>query len=178
MSRLKIQADESPKWSKLPSSQIYLVGLFLVFIVGFGLQALLNYSIGQTIDRLDQQTQNTRYQGYLSENILHSIQTIETQFYRLTISQNASMREHSLAQIYQAKEAIEADLMVLQQGGQFSQRRLVQAVIEAEPILFDFNAEQTSRCPRTEAALIKTLAELVVEIEGLGACRTNQSIKC
>jgi len=167
MSRLKIQADESPKWSKLPSSQIYLVGLFLVFIVGFGLQALLNYSIGQTIDRLDQQTQNTRYQGYLSENILHSIQTIETQFYRLTISQNASMREHSLAQIYQAKEAIEADLMVLQQGGQFSQRRLVQAVIEAEPILFDFNAEQTSRCPRTEAALIKTLAELVGEIEGL-----------
>lgn len=150
------------------NSQVYLLVLFLVFIVGFGLQALLNYSISQTIDRLDAQAQNIRYQGYLSDNIMYSMQNIETQFYRMTISESQESRRNSLQKIVQAHEAIAEDLRVLQQGGAFKQRRLVSEQNAQDAVFYYFDAAQATRCPDTEAQLLSGLARLQLDIEEFG----------
>ncbi|UQB41873.1 response regulator [Thiomicrospira microaerophila] len=125
MTSFQQQSDSSePVSNKLSASNLHLIGLFLVFIVGFGLQALLNYSVSKTIEQLDQYTQNTRYQGYLSENILHAVQAIEADFYRLTITENSQTRQVSLSQIKQAEKDIINYVEVLQRGGIFSLRQL------------------------------------------------------
>jgi two-component system, sensor histidine kinase len=150
--------------NKLSKSTLHLIALFMVFIVGFGLQALLNYSISKTIERLDQQTQNTRYQGYLSENVLHSVQIIESEFYRMTIEEHPGVREENFALIRQAKQDIEQDIRVLQQGGVFSQRRLNMGMNHDFPQYF-FDSVDTARCLDTEAELLLTLSDLMEQID-------------
>jgi len=160
-------SDSSPSVglkNKLSKSSMQLIALFLVFIVGFGLQALLNYSISKTIERLDQQTQNTRYQGYLSENILHSVQIMESEFYRMTIEEHSGVREQNYERIHQARQEVEEDLRVLQQGGLFSQRRL-KVGLDHGFSQYIFDSTGTARCLDTEAELLLTLTDLMEQIE-------------
>lgn len=150
---------------KISASNIHLIGLYLVFIAGFGLQAMLNFSISKTIEQLDYETQNIRYQGYLSENILHGVQTMEANFYRLTITENALVRQASMAEIKRAKQDVVNYFSVLQNGGAFSLRQVSIAPSGAPKKVYLYNPPKEGVVLDVKSQVLTLINNLVDDIE-------------
>jgi signal transduction histidine kinase/CheY-like chemotaxis protein len=116
------------------SSRRSLIGLALVFIVGFGLQATLNYSIERLMLEQDRLTESAQARTEISDQLVLSLQAIETDFYRLTITENLDYRHERLEQIQLRKQKIDRYLALLSQGGSLTADESVQLELTFQKI--------------------------------------------
>ncbi|KUJ72265.1 ATP-binding protein [Thiomicrospira sp. WB1] len=93
--------------------------LLMVFVVGFGLQAILNHSIDRFISALDQKVANAEVETLIGQQIKLDIYKIESDFYQLATFPNQHLRRIILEDIRAQQADIAKALNTLNQGGTY-----------------------------------------------------------
>lgn len=102
-----------------PNIRRNLFLLFAVFLVGFSVQAVLNFSIDNFISSLDQKARNAEVQNQLGNEILLEIDTIEISFFKLAAFPNKHLRRIITDEIKESQGEILEALEVLNKGGTY-----------------------------------------------------------
>lgn len=95
--------------------------MFIIFVIGFSLLALINYYSSVHQRQLDSQLENVRAQGVLGSEIINHINQLESSYYRITTQLNPQARTISLKEVDQWINDIYRLIGVLNVGGEFKQ---------------------------------------------------------
>ncbi|BBP44573.1 ATP-binding protein [Thiosulfativibrio zosterae] len=94
--------------------------LLLIFVLGFSLQAGLYVSYMSYSNALDKQIANAEVQGILGNDLNHNVNSMQMQFYELTVANNVKHRESILKKIDDEIAKIHHLVALLEKGGDFT----------------------------------------------------------
>ena len=95
--------------------------LFMVFFVGFALQAGIN--LGQSVyrDQVDAEIQNARVHGKLGQELVAEIKQLEQSFFQISAQSHPAARRVLMSSVEKNFSNIDYLLDVLEHGGRFEQ---------------------------------------------------------
>ncbi|QKI89719.1 hybrid sensor histidine kinase/response regulator [Thiomicrorhabdus xiamenensis] len=98
---------------------INLFLLLIIFILGLGAQAILNFSITNYTNELDKKIRNAEVENNLGLEVILEIYKIEASFFQVTAFPNKHLRKIIEHEIEESQEEITHVLQVLNQGGTY-----------------------------------------------------------
>ncbi|MGC9385625.1 MAG: ATP-binding protein [Hydrogenovibrio sp.] len=113
MKQLRRQINQTPR-------NLFL--LLMVFILGFGSQAVLNLSVSNFIDELDYQVKNSEVENLIGQEIILEIHKIELDFFQMAAFPNKHMRRILTEDIRHQQQLIRESLRILNEGGAYRHR--------------------------------------------------------
>ena len=93
--------------------------VLLIFVVGLGLQAILNHSISNYLSKLDHKVFNAEVENIISHEIILEIHKIESAFYTLAAFPNQHLRKIIRKEILEVEEEVSDALDILNFGGNY-----------------------------------------------------------
>ena len=96
--------------------------LFMIFIVGFFLQAVIHFTQNYFSEQLDNQIESAQIEGVIGSEIIFRIKTVEQQYYQLTTTLKPETRKIILKSVNEDIEEIKNLINVLENGGSFNQK--------------------------------------------------------
>ncbi|WP_127471379.1 histidine kinase dimerization/phospho-acceptor domain-containing protein [Thiomicrorhabdus aquaedulcis] len=94
--------------------------LFLVFFIGFSLQAILNLSVSNFISELDKKLTNADVQNLIGQDIVLDIHKIESNFFQMAAFPNQHLRRILIENIHRNQTGIQKYIQLLNQGGDYN----------------------------------------------------------
>ncbi len=94
----------------------------MVFIFGFGSQAILNLSVSNFIHELDMKVKNSEVENLIGQEIILEIHKIESDFFQMAAFPNKHLRKILTRDILEQQREIEHSLTILNEGGIYRHR--------------------------------------------------------
>lgn len=113
MNRIKEKFNKTPR-------NLFL--LLMVFIFGFGSQAILNLSVSNFIHELDMKVKNSEVENLIGQEIILEIHKIESDFFQMAAFPNKHLRKILTRDILEQQREIEHSLTILNEGGIYRHR--------------------------------------------------------
>ncbi|AZR80831.1 response regulator [Thiomicrospira sp. S5] len=113
MNRIKQKFNKTPR-------NLFL--LLMVFIFGFGSQAILNLSVSNFIHELDMKVKNSEVENLIGQEIILEIHKIESDFFQMAAFPNKHLRKILTRDILEQQREIEHSLAILNEGGIYRHR--------------------------------------------------------
>ncbi len=113
MNRIKQKFNKTPR-------NLFL--LLMVFIFGFGSQAILNLSVSNFIHELDMKVKNSEVENLIGQEIILEIHKIESDFFQMAAFPNKHLRKILTEDILEQQREIEHSLAILNEGGIYRHR--------------------------------------------------------
>jgi len=96
-----------------------LLLLFIVFVVGFAGQAILNYSFSLFTKELDRKIASAQFENRLGQTIIHEIYEIKSYFFQLSSFPNKHYRRIIINSINKDQQEVIRALEILNEGGSY-----------------------------------------------------------
>lgn len=166
--------------TKNPTSRNLFL-LLVIFLLGIGVQAGINFKVETYISKLDQQVRNAEIENLLGQAAILEIYRIETGFYQLSTFPNKHLRRIIKQSIGESEEKLVQVLDILNQGGEYRYRidlNLPNTTEQYEAVYYQPSQKDTFRFAKADilpkiAILNQKFDELNQEFERLDQYRRD-----